>query len=183
MLFFFLVQIVLQYLQTVAIYRRLLKEKRVVHRRREQGERNVEFQQQNCERRRENEETELVPHLTNYDVGSLIAVLHPSQETHNEDATDCKGNFKNSFFLNSMLVAMEQWMFFDVPHLLFHGHYKVISTSVTERGTGTDCMIQLRMEQLTLIRFIEKVSPEFQRLDRQRYIHLRIMARLDNALL
>ena len=30
-------------------------------------------------------------------------------------------------------------MFFDVPHLLFHGHYNVISTPVAERGTGTDC--------------------------------------------
>ena len=46
-----------------------------------------------CERRRENEEAELVPHFTNYEVGSLIVVLHPSQETRDGDATECKGNF------------------------------------------------------------------------------------------
>ena len=33
------------------------------------------------------------PHFTNYEVGSLIVVLHPSQETCDEDATECKGNF------------------------------------------------------------------------------------------
>ena len=54
---------------------------------------NKEKEMCSCERRKENEEAELVPHLTNYEVGSLIVVLHPSQETCDEDATECKGNF------------------------------------------------------------------------------------------
>ena len=70
------------------LYRSLLKENDLSTK-----EENKEKEMWSCERRKENEEAEQVPHFTNYEVSSLIVFLHPSQETCDEDATECKGNF------------------------------------------------------------------------------------------